>query len=143
MASYPPELPMSLPCTAIPAKSTSKRLKSLCFFCALGFAPILCWVAEGFNTPRDVEQVPPHPLTPIHCISGLILLAFLLLPSLLEGTFFVTFWLHRGPGLKKVENLLPPICCHMWPLAPIPPNPPAWSMTLFPSPILMKFVVCT
>jgi hypothetical protein len=61
MAPYPPALPVFSPCTAIPAKLSYKRLKSLCFFCASGFAPILFWVAEGFNTPRDVKQVPPDP----------------------------------------------------------------------------------
>ena len=96
------------------------------------------------STRRETcNRFPLTPLTPHHFISCLTLFAFRPLFSLLEGTFFATFWRLGGQGPKKVTNLLFPSCCHMWPLAPIPPNPPDPSMAFFPAPNHIKFLVCT
>ena len=55
----------------------------------------------------------------------------------------VSFSSGLGPGHKKVLPLIPRPCCHMCPLPPIPTNPPAPSLSLFPCPNLFTFLLCT
>ena len=83
------------------------------------------------------------PFLPLPFISSLTSLPFVVVVSLLERTYLATFWLERGQGHKKVPFSLPPVCCHVCTLAPIPPNPPALFMALSPSPNHSKIHVCT
>ena len=88
-------------------------------------------------------QVPHHPPTLLNRIFGLNLSPFLGQAHCLDCTFLVSLFSGLEPGHKKVLPPIPRPCCHICPLPPIPTNPPAPSLSLFPCPNLFTFLLCT
>ena len=113
------------------------------FFCHTGTGHNSLGPKRRLGGQANVWQVPHHPPTLLNCIFGLNLSPFLCQAHCLDCTFLVSLFSGLEPGRKKVLPPIPRPCCHMCPLPPIPTNPPAPSLSLFPCPNLFTFLLCT
>ena len=91
---------------------------------------------------KRATGAPSTPLYPCTSFHSQRISLFFVLAVFAKELCFATFWLHFGEGPKKVPLSLLLRCHYVCQLAPIPPNPPARSMALFPSPNPAKFLVC-
>ena len=97
----------------------------------------------GASRGDTCNRLPLDPLTLLSCISFPNFLSLRTRHSRPSCTFFVSFFLVAGQGLKKVCLSLFPHCCHVCDVAPIPTNPPVPHMSLFPLPNPFDFLLCT
>ena len=91
---------------------------------------------------KRATGAPSTPLYPCTSFHSQRISLFFVLAVFAKELFFATLWLHFGEGPKKVPLSLLLRCHYVCQLAPIPPNPPARSMALSPSPNPAKFLVC-
>ena len=131
-----------------PPSATPRKTCSACLTCFFVFVTqALATTAWAPNNDLEVKltcgRSPTTPPTLLNRIFGLNLSPFLGQAHCLDCTFLVSLFSGLEPGHKKVLPPIPRPCCHICPLPPIPTNPPAPSLSLFPCPNLFTFLLCT
>ncbi len=104
-----------------------------------------------FRRLCNKKKVPSYLLVSLHditcnrcpCICILTFLRFFARHCRVDDICFSSFFSSLAPGQKKVLRTHPRPCCHLCPLAHIPPCPPASILSLLPCPNPFHFHACT